>query len=287
MINRRKFIKNTTKFTASAAILSSLGCLSSTKNMGKIDPFGLQLYTLMDVFPQDVAGTLETVSKFGYKYVEGYEMDKGLWWGNSPKQFKTLLDHNGLQMISSHCSYKENLERKADEAAEVGLQYLICPWVGPQKSIDDWKIVTDSFNKSGEICKKAGLKFAYHNHEYSFKAFSGMIPHDFLMENTDPSLVLHEMDIYWVITSGKDPKEFLRKYKKRFVLCHVKDRMQNTDETHASCDLGTGKINFPDILKTAKQCGMKYFFVEQERFDNSTSVRSVERNAMYMKNLVI
>ena len=126
----------------------------------------------------------------------------GMFWNMTPKDFKTYLDELGMSMVSSHCNIHQDFERKVDQAAEVGLSYLVCPWVGPQKSVEAWKQVTDDFNRCGEICRKAGLRFAYHNHEYTFKAFSGMIPHDFLMENTDPDLVDHEMDIYWVVRSA-------------------------------------------------------------------------------------
>ena len=208
------------------------------------------------------------------------DQNKGEW----VNEFKYLDDIN-IKMVSAHCNIKEDFEKKAAQAAEIGMEYLICPWVGPQKSMDDWKKVTDEFNACGEICKKNGIKFAYHNHAYTFKAFSGMIPHDFVMENTDPALVDHEMDIYWVVTGGADPIEFLNKYPNRFRLCHIKDRMKTApaDERMASCDLGTGKIDFPKILKVAKEKGMKYFILEQERYDNSTPLKSVEVGAKYLK----
>jgi len=152
---------------------------------------------------------------------------------------------------------------------EIGMKYLICPYIGPQKSVDAWKTVTDRFNECGAICKKNGIRFAYHNHAYSFKAFSGMIPHDFIMDNTDPELVDHEMDIYWVVTGGADPIEYLEKYPNRFRLCHVKDRMADSTERMASVNLGTGIIDFPKILKVAKDNGMQYFIMEQERYEGT------------------
>ena len=148
-----------------------------------------------------------------------------------------------------------------------------------------WKEVTEKFNKCGAICKKNGIKFAYHNHAYTFKAFSGMIPHDFLMENTDPELVDHQMDIYWVVTGGADPIDYLKKYSGRFTLCHVKDRLKDAgDEREASCDLGTGIIDFPSILKVAKENGMKHYILEQERYDNSTPLQSAKAGAAYLNN---
>jgi hypothetical protein len=103
-----------------------------------------------------------------------------------------------MKMISSHCNINNKFEEKAADAASIGMKYLICPYLGPQKTIDDFKKAADNFNAKGEICKKNGLRFAYHNHGYSFQALDGQMPQDVMMQNTDPSLVDFEMDMYWV-----------------------------------------------------------------------------------------
>ena len=236
--------------------------------------------------PKDPKGILKELSEFGYQQIEGYEGDQGMFWNMGHKDFKMYLDDLGMVMVSSHCDIKENFEEKAAQAAEIGMSYLICPFIGPQKSMDAWKGVTDLFNDCGRICKEHGIRFAYHNHEYSFKAFSGMIPHDYIMQNTDPDLVDHEMDIYWVVTGGADPIDFLTRYPNRFRLCHVKDRIEGSTERDASCDLGTGFIDYPHILKVAEEMGMQYYILEQERYDNSTPLKSAQVGAEYLKKLV-
>lgn len=300
--NRRKFLQVSSTLAAGSMILPNFGCGNSNSNNAKIDEstnsnsnevkpsldqFGIQLYTLRDEMPKDPKAVLKNIAGLGYKQIEGYEGDQGLFWNMGHMDYKKYLDDLGMKMVSSHCDIHSDFETKVGQAAEIGMDYLICPWIGPQKSVDDWKKVCDLFNSCGEICKKAGIRFAYHNHAYTFKAFTGMIPHDFLMENTDPDLVDHEMDIYWVVTGGADPIDYLEKYSNRFRLCHVKDRMKNAgEEQEASCNLGTGMIDFPKILKVAKDNGMKYFIVEQERYDNSTPMQSAKVGADYLKQLV-
>jgi len=106
------------------------------------------------------------------------------------------------------------------------------------------------------------------------------------MDNTDPALVDHEMDIYWVVTGGADPIEYLKKYSNRFRLCHIKDRIKNAgEEQKASCNLGTGMIDYPKILKVAKDHGMKYFIVEQELYDDSTPLQAAKIGAEYLKQM--
>jgi sugar phosphate isomerase/epimerase len=95
------------------------------------------------------------------------------------------------------------------------------------------------------------------------------------------------MDIYWVVTAGADPVAYLNKYKGRFKLGHIKDRMKNTKEKDASCILGEGSIDYPSILKQARANGMEYFIVEQERYDNTTQLDSAKADAKYMSMLSI
>lgn len=303
--NRRLFLRNS-GLLASGIALAGIGCASpsgekggngdSTNNADTtasqvaeqvLAQFGLQLYTLRDDLPKDPKGVLKQVAGFGYKQIEGFEGPKGLWWGMKHKEFKSYLDEIGLTIISSHCDTSKNFDRKAAEAAEIGMKYLLTPWVGPQKTLDDYKKIADNFNKLGDICKKNGIRFAYHNHGYSFTETEGQFPQDIFMQNTNPDTVDFEMDIYWVVVPGQDPVVWLQKYPNRFRLCHVKDRMKTAapGEENASTEVGAGSIDFKKILKAAKATGMEYYIVEQERYDGSTPLKSAEVSANYMKTL--
>ena len=199
------------------------------------------------------------------------------------------MDDLGMTIVASHCNINKDFEKKAAEAAAIGMKYLICPYLGPQKSIDDFKKFAADFNQRGEICKKSGIRFAYHNHDYSFKEIGGQLPQDVMMQNTDASLVDYEMDIYWVVVAGADPEAWLKKYPNRFRACHIKDRSKTpvTDNGKNSCDLGTGSIDFAKIGKTASKNGMDYYIVEQEAYPNGSPLEAVKVGAEYMKKLKI
>lgn len=298
---RRKFLKSAAQLSCGLALASVgtklMGCNSAGKAAGATQgtggamagsrPFGLQLYTLRDVIGKDPKGYLKQIASFGYKQIEGYEGPQGLFWGMSNTEFKKYLDELGLEYVSSHCNTHKDFEQKAAQAAAIGMKYLINPYLGPQKTLDDYKRAADNFNKNGEICRKAGLRFAYHNHGYSFTQLDGQFPQDVMMQATDPALVDYQMDIYWVVAPGQDPEAWLKKYPGRFKLCHVKDRQKGATEDNASVVVGTGSIDFPKVLQTAKAAGMEYFIVEQERYEGTTPIKAVEDNAAYMKKLII
>ena len=162
------------------------------------------------------------------------------------------------------------------------MKYLVCPYKGPQKSIDDFKRFADEFNANGEICRKNGIRFAYHNHDYSWKPIDGLVPEEVMINNTDKNLVDFEMDIYWVVAAGVDPQAYLKKYPGRFRLCHIKD-LGKTATGAESVQLGKGTIDFHSIIKTGVENGLKYFIVEQEAFTNSNPLDSAKADAAYLK----
>ena len=263
---RRKFLSDTALLGSGLFLFGTDLFAATPLEPGKIRSYGIQLYTLRDILPADPFGIIKKLREAGYSSLESYEGASGVYWGKSPKEFSNFLRDLELTMPSFHCNVFENLEKKVADAAEAGVQYVICPWLGPQKSLDDYKKAADRFNEMGALCKKNGLRFAYHNHDYSFKPMGGTIPQTILLENTDPKLVSFEMDIYWVVAAGADPIEWFERYPNRFRLVHVKDRSKKpvADESKNSVVIGTGTIDFASILNTGRSKGLKELIVEQE-----------------------
>lgn len=284
-LSRRSFLK-ASGLLAGGAALSSIPFLSSfTAAKAESMAFGIQLYTLRDIIGDDPKGVIQNLAEFGYKQIESYEGPMGIFWGMSNTEFKQFLDDQGLTMISTHANVFENFEEKANQLAEIGVPYITCPYVGPQESIDDFYSLAEQFNELGQIANDAGIKFAYHNHAYSFEEIDGEIPQVVMMENTDPELVEYQMDIYWVVAAGEDPVEWLRKYSGRFTSGHVKDYSGGDDPE--SVIVGTGTIDYPSLLNIADMNGMKYFIIEQEAYTDTTPLDAARANAEYMKNLSI
>jgi sugar phosphate isomerase/epimerase len=286
MQNRRTFLKNS-GLLAGAIALGTKGWSLDTTQSPLVKNFGIQLYTLRDILPGNAKQVLKDLAGFGYTQIESYEGPEGIYWSMNAKECKNYLDSLGLQLISTHCDINTQFEKKAEEAASIGMKYLICPWIGPQKSIEDYKKFAAIFNEKGRICQQQGVKFAYHNHDYSFKKINGEIPQEILLKETDPSLVEFEMDMYWVVAGGGDPLEWFTKYPGRFTLGHVKDRGKNpvTEGKYESTDLGTGSIDYLNLLPKAKSLGLSHLIMEQEYYPNGSSLKAAELGAIYLKKL--
>jgi len=282
-LTRRRFLQTGSMLTA-AGLVNLNGLFARSP---KLKNYGIQLWTVKSDLPKDPKGVLKQLASYGYTQIESFEGSQGMFWGMSPSEFKNYIDSLGMTAVSSHFNdiYKDSFNQKAADAAAAGLKYLISPSESGAKTADDYKKLADRFNECGEICKKNGLQVGYHNHDAIFKPVDNQIPMDILLNNTNKDTVVFEMDIYWVVVAGADPVDYLKKYDGRFKLGHVKDRIKNSTEHDASCILGQGSIDFPKILDKAEDHGMKYFIVEQERYDNTTPMESAKADAEYMSKL--
>lgn len=289
-MQRRDFIRQSTLLTAGAFALSQTDLLAHAPAK-TISPFGVQLYSVRDIIGNDPKGVMTQLAQMGYKQFESYSGPQGFLWGMTPADMKSFLNGIGVTMVSTHFNYgqqKDNddeLRKSFDMAKGAGLTYALCPYIGPQKSFDDWKRIADRFNVVGEMARKSGIKFGYHNHDYSFKPLDGKIPQEYLLANTDPKNVLFELDLCWIDVAGQDTEAHLKKYGKRYELCHIKD-YRKVDGKPVQNDLGKGNVDFKKTLRVAMDNGMKYYFVEQEEYPGEV-MASMKHDADYMKALSV
>jgi len=283
MTTRRDFLKNIT-LVSGALAAGSVKAESEAAKRKKMKT-GLQLYTLRDIIGSDLQGTLAAVSKIGYNSLEPYGFD-GNFYGQSAKAFRKMCNDLGMDITSTHTGINaSNAAEYTDKAAEAGLEFLILPSFSgrPDKTLDDYKKVAQEMNQIGEITRKAGINFGYHNHNHEFRVIDGKLPYDVLLSETDPNFVSFEMDIFWVVKGGQDPLHYFDTHPGRFQTWHMKD-MGNDGE---SCIIGNGKIKFKDLLKQSKKAGLKRFFVEQEQYSEGTPIYCVEQSCKYIQNHLI
>lgn len=248
--------------------------------------FGLQLWSIKEEMAQAPQRTLEQVAAFGYPQIETFEGAQGMCWGMAPADFKAFVHGLGMEIVAGHCDVFNDFERKVETAAETGMRYLVCPWLGPNDNLDFYRQAAARFNYCGELCRKAGLGFAYHNHDYSFLPVEGIIPIELFLKETDPALVSFEMDIFWVVAAGHEPDTWLRAYPGRWPLAHLKDKaLTAKGSPHASTRLGQGTIDFSALL-TGQYPGIEWLIVEQEQFGGDSPLEAARANAAYMRSVL-
>ncbi|MGH2564597.1 MAG: sugar phosphate isomerase/epimerase family protein, partial [Ginsengibacter sp.] len=249
------------------------------------------------------AGTLKLLAAMGYKDVEhaGYHDRK--FYGYLIADFKKLLDDSGLKMASGHNpltakqwnketnDFTDEWKYTVEDAAAVGLKYMISPGVDESfcQNMDDFKFYMDMHNKTGALCKKAGINFAFHNESYEFNhSLDGALLYDLLLRLTDKSLVAQQMDIGNMYEPGGRPLNYLKKYPGRFLLMHVKDELKrnapaSNGNMYESTLLGKGVIGVKEVIDFARKSGTKYFIIEQEEYQDKTPLDCSEEDLKAME----
>src|SRR5688500_19096186 len=240
-ISRRKFIQNSTLTIAGAALFSN-SVFAAGKNKTIT---GVQLYSVRDDMKKDPLGTLQKLAEMGYRHVEHANYVDRKFYGYSAKEFKTILTDLGLNMPSGHTvmgskhwdetkkEFTDLWKYTIEDAATMGQQFVISPslegsW---RKDQDTLKHYMEIFNKSGELCKKSGMKFGYHNHDFEFsQKLNDMKLFDIILQNTDPNLVAQQLDIGNMYHAGGIAADIIKQYPGRFELMHVKDEIKTGGE---------------------------------------------------------
>jgi sugar phosphate isomerase/epimerase len=277
-MERRDFVR--TALGAAAGMLAPrFAAAEWTRAAGRLGPIGIQLYTVRREMATDIEATLAEVAQIGYREVEF----AGLF-GHPARDVRAMLARHGLAAPSSHVAMPSDMSdwpRMLDEALTLGQSYIITPSLPS----DDWtpggiQRIAAQFNIAGDVAKKAGVQFGFHNHAAEFKPVDGRVPYDELLAECDPSLVKMEIDIYWMVTGGRDPLTYVAKYPGRFPMVHAKDRAANG----AMADVGSGTIDFPKILGAFERAGLRHCFVERD--DASDPYASARASFAYLHNLV-
>jgi sugar phosphate isomerase/epimerase len=275
-IDRREFLGT----AGSAGAMLAFGSLTDERIAKKLGAIGLQLYTVRDEMKKDFFGTLAKVARIGYKEIEfaGY-------FGNDARAVRAALKLNGLVSPAAHIGFPvlgKEWDKVIEDSLTIGQHYVVCPWIDEKlRTIDGYKQVAELFNKAGEQAKKAGLQFGYHNHDFEFPPIDGQIPYDLLLKETDPKLVVMEMDVYWTKHGGKDPLAYFRKYPGRFPLLHIKDM----DAQGKMVDVGKGVIPWKTILGKRSIAGTKHIFVEHDQ--PADPIASIRDSYRYLHSLAV
>jgi sugar phosphate isomerase/epimerase len=287
-MDRRTFLGT---MTAATLVSRRLGWAADEH---KIEKVGVQLYTVRDNMKKDFEGTIARVAAVGYKEVEfaGY-------FDHSPKDIRAILDRNGLTAPSMHIDYAslgEKWPAVIEAATMVGHQYIVNPWIEEEmrKQPDIWQRAAETFNRAGEISKKSGIQFAYHNHWFEFIPVNGKMPYDMLLEECDPNLVKMQLDLCWITVGGQDPLKYFDRYPGRFPLVHVKDIKKIPQVSTAGAqdfgsslegmtEVGSGVIDWKRIFAQSDKAGIKHYFVEHDHPQDGFA--SIKTSYEYLKKL--
>jgi sugar phosphate isomerase/epimerase len=310
--SRRTFVK---KLALAGGALAA-GCTPTPQTAAggaglavRPDRIGLQLYTVRDQMEKDFVGTLERVAQIGYKEVEfaGY-------FNHSPEEVRALLIRLGLTSPSVHvglADLRKDLPGAIRAAKVVGQQYVTVPaldeaFSGAKLDLAFWQRTAAELNRIGGALRAEGLKLAYHNHNFEFDRLeNGQTGWDVLIAQTDPALVVFELDLLWATFAGADPVQLFQRNPGRYPLWHVKDvrglreGMASVPANHTTMQVieaaaarltavGTGDMDFTRIFAQARTAGLDHYFVENDSAaaNGASSLADIETSYRNLSRLL-
>lgn len=254
---------------------------------------GIIMGTARDIVRNDTEAGLIKLKEMGIKYIEGAGSR------NMPRtEYKKLLDKYGFDVVASGASFDklenaDSIKKVIENLKYFGAEYAVCYWI-PHKGDDftfaDMEKGVKVFNAAGKIFAEAGISFVYHPHGYEFRPYPGPgTMFDYMMDKTDPRYVNFQMDVFWIRNPGQNPNVILRKYPGRFPLTHLKDRMigsvnnlNGRQDVERNVVLGQGDVNIAEVMKAAKEVGVKYHFIEDE---SSRALVQLPMSLEYLRSL--
>lgn len=295
--SRRSFIKSSSLLIAGTMAFSNE--IFAAKRRKQI--VGIQLYSVRDDMKKDPLGTLNKLAAMGYTAVEHANYVNRKFYGYTATEFKKILDNLSMKMPSGHTvlaphhwnkekkEFTDSWKQTVEDAAILGQQHVISPSLdkNARNTYDGILRYMDVFNKSGELCKKWGIKFGYHNHDFEFsEKLNGITLYDLILKNTDPALVIQQLDTGNLYNGGTTAEKIIKKYPGRFESLHVKDVIKITaTEKYESTIIGNGVADLKQNLNFIKKTGgTKYLIIEQEAYQGISPMQCAKENLRVMKS---
>ena len=210
--------------------------------------YGLQLYSIRDITPDDLAGSLKKVAELGYKYVE-----PAGFFGHSAEEVKRMLDDNGLILTGTHSSFEDLRPSKILDTVAyhkaIGNPDYIVPGadLSTLEKIEDFCNV---MNFAQPILAAEGIRLGYHNHSHEFEVMPwGSTIHGELEKRTQ---VHFEIDTFWAFNAGCDPVAVMERLGSRIHVIHLKDGFMGGK----GMPLGQGEAPVKAVIDYASKNGL-------------------------------
>lgn len=270
---------------------------------------GIQLFTVRGSLQKDFEGTLRALRDMGYEYVEfaGY-------YDKSAEEIKAILDELGLKAVSVHQRpdfFDEDFEERVNFLKTFGIKYAIIPWWDKEKlaGSDKWDETAKYFSDLANKLSECGMMLGYHNHDFEFEKHDGKYLHDYIFEAVDEDKIVPELDTCWMLYSGVDPAERIRKFSGRVPIVHFKDctfkkakggpvyDLIGTDGKPVSAPsnedcgfefrpVGKGKVDFVAVLEACRECGTEIIVVEQDKTYEYTELEAAKISRDYIRDVL-
>jgi len=226
---------------------------------------GVQLYTLRDICrsPKETADVVAKVAAIGYRAIEV----AGICPIDS-SELRAMADGAGVEICAIHddpVAVLENSAQVLERALEVGCKLVV--YTGPVGfdlgCANDVKRLVEKLGHASQVFQGGGVTLCYHNHSKEFARYENQTVLHGLFHSPLVSELAFELDTYWVQHGGGDPIDWCQRMKNRLPILHLKD-YGAIGGTPTMMEIGQGNLDFPGILKAARNSKCSWYVVEQD-----------------------
>ena len=126
-----------------------------------------------------------------------------------------------------------------------------------------------SLDRQCQLYRQQGITLAYHHHDWEYRTLSdGRTRMDVLLEDTRDIRFVH--DTYWTTRCGMSSAEQIRRFGQRLIGIHLRDltlRQKGLRMVARDGAVGSGVVDFPQVLAAAEETGCQYCAIEQKTKD--------------------
>lgn len=248
---------------------------------------GAQLYSVRHKTQssEDLRATFAKMAEIGYSILQVSGVSKDI----PAEEIKALSLRYALPVTCTHTPLDRILfdtarvieEHKLMGADTVGLGWL----PGEHRTKEGFAAFRESMQAPIEKIRRAGLRFAYHNHAFEFEnEIDGCPLYDYMIENWQEADFIP--DTYWIAFGGGDPVEYIHRIGgKRILNIHYKDLAR--DEKRSICACGDGTLDFAAITKACNEEGIENVLVEQDNAPNfPDAFEEMAKSYRHLKEIV-
>ena len=238
--------------------------------MGKIS---LQMYTMREHTQtlSDLEKTIEKLAEIGFKMLQ-YSIPETY----DAKAVYDIFEKNGItndSVFTPFLKIEENTKKILEQCELFQTDYVRVDSM--PKDLSDspagYKMYAHCLNEASAELKKHGKKLLYHFHAFEWTNFApGCRGIDILLNETTKEYVGFQPDVFWLTSAGTEASQSLKLFAGRAKYMHVKDYAIKPrtgaleDVPNCFASVGRGNLNWPGILKTAREIGIENFVVEDD-----------------------
>lgn len=227
--------------------------------------------------------TMRALKEMGYDGVEFF-----LYADIPAQEMKAIVEEIGIEPFSTHPRlhrFFENLDEEIAYAKTVGIETLVMPHiVDEERNAPYYQKLLAAIPVWKQKCDAAGLKLAWHNHDFEFKPYGEQ---QYLMDAilAADAGIAYEIDTFWTTYAGVDTLSYIDRYKERIRFVHFKDYKGKTGSDYMDidfCAVGDGLVDVPAIAAKVKEIGAQWVIVEQDCHKEDV-LQDAKRSLAYLK----